>query len=339
MSLLNVWKVNESFTDELMKEADRMMDAMGFTGDDFEKTSASVPDENNPGAFENKPEKDDDLSYYVQVPFPGGWSQSLISGYLNRRFNHISVFPRPLKETGDKIYCISSAPGKGLGMFAMRKIKMGDLIADKRHLMVVSLSPGGFLVAPPKEGATQEGKYLLDHSKGVKLIPNSTTLALTPSLQPSCSPNTHRKLYTSSFSIQLCAARDIEEGEGILTNYASILLPAVERAEALMPYGMSDPARPDARIDPALQTLARIHEEGPEASQEYYKTLHQLYNAYIHQNDDKKALMYGEKLWVANLAAGEKGYEAFRNVELMKKSPQWMVAKMMRGLPVVRSFI
>lgn len=98
-------------------------------------------------------------------------------------------------------------------------------------------------------------------------------------------------------------------------------------------------ARPDAWIEPAVQTLARIHEEGLEASQEYHKTLHQLYNAYIHQNDEKKALMYGEKLWVAALAAGEKRYEAFRNVELTKKSPQWMMAKMMRGAPVLQSFI
>ncbi len=174
----------------------------------------------------------------------------------------------------------------------------------------------------------------------------------------------------TSFSMQLRAARDIEEGEEIFTNYTGILRPAAERAEDLGIYGIkctcracldpakSDPiraavlnrpcvtvpmmreagARPDAWIDPAVQTLTRIQEEGLEGSEEYYKTLHQLYNAYMHQNDEKKALMYGEKLWMANLAAGEKRYDAFRKVELMKKSPQWMMTKMVGGLPVLRSF-
>ncbi|PBK71581.1 SET domain-containing protein [Armillaria solidipes] len=388
--------------------------------------SVSAPDDNDPGAFVNTPHEDDDLSHHVQVPFPGGWTQCLISGYLNRRLKYISGFPRPLKETRDQVYRISSSPGKGLGMFATRKIKMGDLIIDERPLMVVSLSPVGLPGVPMREGLTPEEKYqyLLNHSENVMRsvfgrmseesknvfmdlrnshlhdgsgpilgVVRTNGYGLGDDLKDktikhkvgrytsvykdlsrvnhSCSPNTHRKFYMSSFSMQLRAARDIEEGEEIFTTYTGILRPAAERAEALLPYGIkctcracldpanSDPiraavlnrpcvsvpmvreagARPDAWIDPAVQTLARIQEEGLEGSEEYYKTLHQLYNAYVHQNDEKKALMYGEKLWVANLAAGEKRYDAFRKVELMKKSPQWMIAKMMGGLPVVRSFI
>ncbi|KAK0236700.1 hypothetical protein EDD85DRAFT_582918 [Armillaria nabsnona] len=424
--------------EQLKKEAAQMMDMMGYTDDDFKKAFVSAPDENDPGTFVNTPHEDDDLSHHVQVPFPGGWTQCLISGYLDRRLKHISGFPRPLKETRDQVHRISSSPGKGLGMFAMRKIKMGDLIVDERPMMVVSLSPAGLPGVPNKEGLTPEEKYqyLLNHSENVmrsvfgrmseesknvfmdlrnsylhdgsgpilgvvrtngyglgddlkdKTKETTKLLESTPDdfkdkvgrytsvykdlsrVNHSCSPNTHRKFYISSFSMQLRAARDIEEGEEIFTTYTGILRPAAERAEALLPYGIkctcracldptkSDPiraavlnrpcvtvpmvrdagARPDAWVDPAVQTLAKIQEEGLEGSEEYHKTLHQLYNAYVHQNDEKKALMYGEKLWIANLAAGEKRYDAFRKVELMKKSPQWMIAKMMGGLPVLRSF-
>ncbi|KAK0433423.1 hypothetical protein EV421DRAFT_1997324 [Armillaria borealis] len=408
--------------EELKKGAAQMMDMMGYTDDDFKKASVSAPDDNDPGAFVNTPHEDDDLSHHVQVPFPGGWAQCLISGYLNRRLKHISGFPRPLKATRDQVYRISSSPGKGLGMFATRKIKMGDLIVDERPLMVVSLSPAGLPGVPMKEGLTPEEKYqyLLNHSENVmrsvfgrmseesknvfmdlrnshlhdgsgpilgvvrtngyglgddlkdKTKETEKLLESTPDdfkhkvgrytsvykdlsrVNHSCSPNTHRKFYMTSFSMQLRAARDIEEGEEIFTTYTGILRPTAERAEALLPYGIkctcracldpakSDPVRAAVLNRPCVSvpmTLARIQEEGLEGSEEYYKTLHQLYNAYVHQNDEKKALMYGEKLWVANLAAGEKRYDAFRKVELMKKSPQWMIAKMMGGLPVVRSFI
>ncbi|KAK0463026.1 uncharacterized protein EV420DRAFT_1150872 [Desarmillaria tabescens] len=306
--------------EEAMKGVQEMMDTMGYTDGDFEKASALVPDENDPGTFENKPQKDDDISYHVQVPFPGGWSQCLISGYLDRRLKHISGFPRPLKETGEKVYRISSAPGKGLGMFATRKIQMGDLIADERPLMVVSLSPKGFRVAPLlKEGATQEEKYqyLLDQSEGVvrsvfgrmseesqkvlmglhnghlhdgsgpilglvrtngygleddlKDETKETEMLLEECpddlkskvgrytsvykdlsrVNHSCSPNTHRKFHIATFSMQLRAARDIEEGEEILTSYTGILLPAAERAEALAPYGIKCTCR--ACLDPAKE--------------------------------------------------------------------------------------
>ncbi len=54
------------------------------------------------------------------------------------------------------VYRISSSPGHGLGMFATRKIKMGDLIVDERPLMVVSLSPNGVPVIRMKEGLTPQ---------------------------------------------------------------------------------------------------------------------------------------------------------------------------------------
>ncbi len=157
----------------------------------------------------------------------------------------------------------------------------------------------------------------------------------------------------ATFSMQLRAARDIEEGEEIFTYYTQILLPAADRAEGLAPYGIkctcracldtakSDPIRAvvfnyspsallisDARIDAAVQILAKIEEEELQASPPYRDTLYHLFTAYALARDEKNALMYGEKLWLANLAAGEPLCEMFRNAELLKKSPQWMSAEL-----------
>ncbi|PBK92458.1 SET domain-containing protein [Armillaria gallica] len=381
------------------------------------KAMDAVHDENAPGSFKHEaPHADDETWCNVQ---------------------RISDFPRPLKETKDKAYVISSAVGKGLGMFAMRKIKMGDLIADERPLMIVPLAPLGLSAAPILQGMTKEevNQAILDHSeeimrpifermllheedqkefmglhnshmhdgseptlgvirtngyglgddlkdetKNVELVSKLSTdeskssvilLRIRPTLgyeelkdkvgkytsvynvlskiNHSCSPNALRKFYMSSFSMQLRAARDIEEGEEIFTAYTDILLLAADRAKDLAPYGIqctcracldctkSDPIR--VAIDPAVKTLARIEEEELQGSPAYHKTLYQLYNAYMSQNDEKKALMYGEKLWVAALAAGEKRYETFRNAELMKKSPQWMMAKMTKGMPLLQIFL
>ncbi|KAK0189849.1 hypothetical protein F5146DRAFT_1052904 [Armillaria mellea] len=425
--------------DELRKEAEKLASAWGLTDSNLKNLEA-IPDENDPGSFKNEaPHADDETWCNVQVPFSGRWSQCLLPGHLKRRLESISDFPRPLKETKDKAYVISSAPGKGLGMFAARKIRMGDLIVDERPLLVVPVAPVGLTAPPVLEGTTKEemNQAVLDHSEGIvrsvfermheenqkefmalhnshmhdgsgptlgvirtngyglgdelKGITRNVNLVSEPStdeklkdklgmyssvynvlsrVNHSCSPNTHRKFYISSFSMQLRAARDIEKGEEIFTSYTDVFVPAAERAKELAPYGIqctcqacldctkSDPIRaavsnrkavtvplvreegmrPDAWIDPAVQTLARIEEEELQGTLVYHKTLYQLYNAYVSQNDEEKALMYGEKLWVAALAAGEKRYETFRNADLMKKSPQWMMAKMTKGMPMLRTF-
>ncbi|PBK71582.1 hypothetical protein ARMSODRAFT_954372 [Armillaria solidipes] len=399
----------------LSKETEKLMSAWELTDDDLQAMYA-VPDENDPVSLKNEaPHADDETWCNVQVPFPGGWSQCLLSGYLKRRLERISDFPRSLKETKDKAYVISSAPGKGLGM----------------PLMVVPLAPVGLSAAPileaildhsegimrpifermheenqkefmelhnshlhdgsgPTLGVIRTNGYglgdeLKDETKYVELVSKSSTdeklkntigkytsvYNILSRVNHSCSPNALRKFYMSSFSMQLRAARDIEEGEEIFTAYTDILLPAAERAKDLAPYGIqctcraclnctkSDPirvavsnrkavtvpmvreqgVRPDAWIDPAVKTLARIEKEELQGSPVYHKTLYQLYNAYVCQNDEKKALMYGEMLWVAALAAGEKRYETFRNAELMKKSPQWMMAKMTKGMPLLQMFL
>ncbi|KAK0433396.1 hypothetical protein EV421DRAFT_1910077 [Armillaria borealis] len=184
----------------------------------------------------------------------------------------------------------------------------------------------------------------------------------------SCSPNASRKFHVSTFSMQLRAARNIKEGEEIFTTYTDILEPAAVRAKDLAPYQITcacraclDPDRSDpirsavlkrpaifvpmqkdfgeSWIDPALETLSCIEQEELQDSHLYRRTLHQVFNAYVHMNNEEKALEFGKRLWAAKLAAGEDRDERFRNVELMKKSPQWVMAKMTRGVPLLQSFI
>ncbi len=98
---------------------------------------APRPDENDPGKFEHEPRPDDDVRIHVQV----GDSQCLLTNYLKRRLEHIPEFPRPVKMMGDKAYRISPTLHRGLGMFAARQFKMGDLVADERPLMVFPVGP------------------------------------------------------------------------------------------------------------------------------------------------------------------------------------------------------
>ncbi|PBK71607.1 hypothetical protein ARMSODRAFT_781730 [Armillaria solidipes] len=405
-----------SMTPEEMQK--KMVDMFGLTNDDM-KALAPLRDENDPGKFEHEPRPDDDVRTHVQV----GDSQCLLTNYLKRRLEHIPGFPRPVKEMRDKAYRISPTLHRGLGMFAARRFKTGDLVADERPLMVFPVGPptdfdlatakvpgenrikltlkssddilssifermseesqeafmglqnshlpNGLLFGTARTNGYGLEDGLKDETENVKFFSTlSSDDKMTQLVQSrigtyagvfkdlsrvnhSCSPNIRRKFYMSSFSMQLRAARDIEEGEEIFTTYTQDLRPAADRAKGLAPYGIKctcraclDPAKSDpiraavlnysppilltsggGARDAAVEILARIEEEGLQASDAYHETLDQLFNAYAYAQDEKNALMYGEKLWLANLAAGEPLYEMFRNVEVMKKTPQWMTGE------------
>ncbi len=98
---------------------------------------APLPDENDPGELEYEPRPDDDVRTHVQV----GNSQCLLTNYLKRRLECIPGFPRPVKEMGDKAYRISPTLHRGLGMFAARRFRTGDLVAGERPLMVFPVGP------------------------------------------------------------------------------------------------------------------------------------------------------------------------------------------------------
>ncbi|KAJ3784050.1 hypothetical protein GGU10DRAFT_294936 [Lentinula aff. detonsa] len=68
---------------------------------------------------------------------PGGWTECFVSGHVKRMIYSTPGFPRlPLRPTGGKAYRIINAGDKGLGMFATRLIRTGDVIADERPMLV-----------------------------------------------------------------------------------------------------------------------------------------------------------------------------------------------------------
>lgn len=80
---------------------------------------------------------------------PGGWAEALVSGHVKRAIYSAPGFPRaPLSPTGGKAYRISEAGGKGLGMFATRLIRAGDLIIDERPMLFVPNSNAGSAYDP-----------------------------------------------------------------------------------------------------------------------------------------------------------------------------------------------
>ncbi|KAK0463035.1 uncharacterized protein EV420DRAFT_1151361 [Desarmillaria tabescens] len=417
VSFIFIILYTETVNNLTREEYEELIRKFGVADDDV-KALAPLPDENDPGIFENEPHPNDDVRTHVQV----GDSQCLLTNYVKRRLEHIPGFPRPVKDTGDKAYRISSTLHRGLGMFAARRFNTGDLIADERPLMVYPLGPSTDLSSMSNGVRSNQSKYsqdligsifermskesreafmglcksrlhddpllgvifangfhladdLKDETDNVKylspLAPNIESLRRLgryasvhkdlSRVNHSCSPNASYKFHISTFSMQLRAARDIEAGEEIFTTCIDNLQPAAERARCLLPHGIectcracldptkSDPIRaavknrpvlftprdlkpPQAWIDPALQTLARIEEEELQASTEYRQTLRQLFNAYMYVKDEENALVYGKKLWAANLAAGKPLCEMFRDVELMKKSPQWTRPKWLWGV-------
>ncbi len=71
---------------------------------------------------------------------PGGWTECIISAPLKSTILSTPDYPLYIKQPDTPAHRISESPGKGLGMFATRKIAVGALILAERALMI---SPGG----------------------------------------------------------------------------------------------------------------------------------------------------------------------------------------------------
>ncbi|KAK0433422.1 hypothetical protein EV421DRAFT_1844803, partial [Armillaria borealis] len=149
------------------------------------------------------------------------------------------------------------------------------------------------------------GDELKDETKNVELVSKSSTdeklkntigtytsvYNTLSRVNHSCSPNALRRFYMSSFPMQLrvlapygiqCTCRaclDCTKGDPICVAVSN-------RKAVVVPMIREQGVRPDAWIDP----LVRIEEEELQGSSAYHKTLYQLYNAYVSQNDKKKAL-------------------------------------------------
>lgn len=68
---------------------------------------------------------------------PDGWTECFLSSEATKeRITSTPGFPQPLFKPVAPSYKIAATPDMGLGMFATRKLKMGELIVSERPLMI-----------------------------------------------------------------------------------------------------------------------------------------------------------------------------------------------------------
>ncbi|KIK59024.1 hypothetical protein GYMLUDRAFT_86012 [Collybiopsis luxurians FD-317 M1] len=192
-----------------------------------------------------------------------------------------------------------------------------------------------------------------------------------------CGPNATWKWHTDTFTVRITATRDIGIGEEITIAYCGPLLSAAERAMCLAPYGIlhckcspscSDEARSkiaderrarfpillippadppksgepeDAWVQPAVQRLQELEEEGLEGTFYFTQTSFQLINVYSFLHDVNKALWYANKLkgvWKA--LEGKDLDAAYSSEEGIKGSYFYSAGETRKkGMPVKVSFI
>ena len=166
----------------------------------------------------------------------------------------------------DHSYRIAESPGKGLGMFATRAIRKGELIHDERPIYVTSQS----LQMSPDQADDANGTFYHNAMSGLSsdareaimalsnsyptssvhnLVgtlrtnylqvdvtpvpdPDSGYLAVFPTLSRanhSCSPSANYYFVFDTFSGQLYATRNIAEGEEITISYSNLLADRQQR--------------------------------------------------------------------------------------------------------------
>ena len=74
---------------------------------------------------------------------PDNWTECILAGHIKRRILSTPGFPRPVQKTASgKVYHrVGPSTFGGLGMFATRPVRTGDLIIAERPLLI---SPRGF---------------------------------------------------------------------------------------------------------------------------------------------------------------------------------------------------
>ena len=88
---------------------------------------------------------------------PDNWTECILAGHMKRRILSTPGFPRPVKKTaGGRVnHRVRPSPFGGLGMFATRPVRTGDLIVAERPLLIsqrgfevkVGSGPGGLTQA------------------------------------------------------------------------------------------------------------------------------------------------------------------------------------------------
>ncbi|EDR10226.1 uncharacterized protein LACBIDRAFT_316886 [Laccaria bicolor S238N-H82] len=85
---------------------------------------------------------------------PNNWTECILAGPVKRRILSTPGFPRSVEKTaGGKVnHRVRASPFGGLGVFATRPIRTGDLIVAERPLLI---SPRGFEMRVESKGLTQ----------------------------------------------------------------------------------------------------------------------------------------------------------------------------------------
>ncbi|KAF7357580.1 SET domain-containing protein [Mycena sanguinolenta] len=182
-------------------------------------------------------------------------------------------FPQPLVHPATPAFRLDTVPGKGMGLFSTRDLKMGDLILSERPLIVSTRA------TRVKGIPNQAREMFIQHSMDMfekccalavdRMRPENKAafMALANShtkdgsgqcvgimrtngvgidgLLPdetnlpstTCCPNTDVHFDVPSFSYRLYAVRDIPAGEELTFSYVDIEKPTAERQKVLKPYG------------------------------------------------------------------------------------------------------
>ncbi|KIY74290.1 SET domain-containing protein [Cylindrobasidium torrendii FP15055 ss-10] len=337
----------------------------------------------------------------------------IMTGWLKRHLLSQPGFPKPMDIPEKPAYRIDNIPGKGKGMIATRKIKVGDVVSTERPLKVDPAAipipldfPAHFSdmqmhqaflyekgvitekivkrMQPERQAAYMSlaNTHLHDGSSPIMGITRTNAFGLEnmcekdgaandraswysgvwdhqSRINHSCSPNVVRTWDTASFSQQMRASRDIEEGEEITVTYTNLTWTYERRKGDLKPYEVdcdckscsqvdhtrSDKRRtsfanppplrppmgpvpsgtaPDAWIAPALKMIRLMEAEGLECIPQYPKVLHQIVNAYAFMADER-ALIYARKLYQAKRVRMEESssngfYEKLCELDTLKQT-------------------
>ena len=175
--------------------------------------------------------------------------------------------PPPSRPRG-RCFRISDCPGKGLGMFATRAIRKGELVIDERPVYVarkdLHMAPdqiddrhSAFYLNAMRSLSSEASESIMSLSNAKPLHSvcaplgilrtNYLQIDVTPIPDPaspyhacfptlsranhSCSPSANYHFLLETFSGQIFATRDIAKGEEITVPYCDLLAPAKERQE------------------------------------------------------------------------------------------------------------
>nr|GAT48737.1 predicted protein [Mycena chlorophos] len=81
---------------------------------------------------------------YCTIPEDAAPDEPVTECYMDPKrraaLHKIPGFPQPMQPPNEVLFRLGESPGKGMGLFATRKIKQGELISDHRPLLLSPMS-------------------------------------------------------------------------------------------------------------------------------------------------------------------------------------------------------